>query len=71
MALIICDNVDENETMNCLPELCTAKIMPKQQILTLASWSAGYRLSCRVTRPRSVVTDPIRLVVGRLSLYLL
>ena len=71
MTLRFYEHIEENETMNCLPEFSTAEIMPRQQFLTLASWSLGSRLSCRVARHRSVVTDPIRLLVGRLSPYLL
>lgn len=70
MTLRVYDYIEEIETMNCLPEFCTAEIMPRQ-FLTLASRSLESRLSCRVARHRSVVTDPIRLLVGRLSPYLL
>jgi hypothetical protein len=55
--------MDENKTMNCLPEFWTTEIMPRQHFLTLVSWSLWSRLSCRVARHRSVVTDPIRLLL--------
>jgi hypothetical protein len=38
LALRVYDHIDENETVNCLPEFCTAEIMPRQHFLTLASW---------------------------------